>query len=519
VDSEINIVKKKIRKNMIRIALVYPSTYEASLSSLAVHMIYYLVNTYPEIYMERFIYTDKDVKSIETGSPLRDFDYIIGSIHYELDYIYFINILFRGGIEIFREKRKGKPLIFVGGPAPMSNPAPLSDVVDAILVGEIEVLIPRLIEILLDYHRDPNRILERMDEDGFLVIKDKKITKRIWTKDLNQAFYPFRQIQSTNKEPVYGRGLIVESARGCPFWCRFCLEGKLFKPYRIRLFSNLKKIIDKGLRLNKLNRIIFYSLYFLGNPNEKKILEYIIDEGLKASIPSIRTDLLDDENLDLIWGIGQRMITTAPENISLYGERMLCKCHKISDLATILKKAIKRGFDLKLYFILGIKGESMNSVRENILFIKTLAKYARSFGRKISITINPLIPKPKTVFQWIGMIDLEKARRIIKIVRNELGGLVETRPYYVNWAWVQASIALGDWEVSRLLVEWGLMGGGLGNWRRIVKEHGYSTKYVFNGWEYGKTLPWDYIVIGEYVEDVLEKEYIVMRKLLSFTSS
>ena len=117
------------------------------------------------------------------------------------------------------------------------------------------------------------------------------------------------------------------------------------------------------------------------------------------------------------------------------------------------------------------------------------------------------------------MIDLEKARMIIKIVRNELRGLVETRPYYANWAWVQASIALGDWKVSRLLVEWGLRGGGLGNWRRIIKDHGYSTKYVFNGWEYGKTLPWDYIIIGEYVEDVLEKEYIVMRKLLSFTSS
>lgn len=514
MDHEINIVRKKIRKGMIRIALVYPSTYEVSLSCLAVHMIYYLVNTYPEIYMERFVYTDKNVKSIETRSPLKDFDYIIGSIHYELDYVNFINMIHRGGIEVFRERRKGAPLIFVGGPAPMSNPAPLSDVVDAVLIGEIEVLIPKLVKILLDNHKDPDRILDSMDENGFFVIRDRRVTKRKWVRDLNQAFYPVKQIQSTIKEPVYGRGLLVESARGCPYWCRFCLESKLFRPYRIRSFSNLKSIIDRGLEINKLDRVIFYSLYFLGNTGEKRILEYIIDEGIKASIPSIRTDLLDDENLDLIWRVGQRMITTAPENISLYGERILCKCHRVKDLNIFLKRAIEKGFDLKLYFILGIKGESLDNIRENILFIKSIAKHARSFGRKLSITVNPLIPKPKTVFQWIGMIDLDRARRIIKTIRSELGGLVETRPYHVNWAWVQASIALGNWELSKLLVEWSILGGGLGNWRRILMKYDYSTKYVFEGWKYGEVMPWDYIVLGEYVEDVLESEYFAMRKIL-----
>ncbi len=512
--SEVNIVKKKLRSGMVRIALVYPSTYEASLSSLAIHMIYYLVNSYPEIYMERFTYTDQGIRSIETNSPLRDFDYIVASIHYELDYAKFINMLYRGGIEVFRLRRKGKPLIFVGGPAPTSNPAPLSDVVDVVIIGEIEALIPRLVDTILEYHGNPPRILEEIRGDGFFQPSAMEETRRVWVRDIDSTFYPVRQIQCIDREPVYGRGLLIESSRGCPYWCRFCLESRLFKPYRPHSYNWLRRVIDAGLEANNIDRVIFYSLYFLGSDSERKILEYLGDNGLKASIPSLRTDLLNDENLDLIWSVGQRMITTAPENISSYGEKILYKCHG-RNLKNILMKVIDRGFDLKLYFILGIKGESLDSIRENIDFLRDIGGYAHRRGRRVSVTVNPLIPKPKTVFQWIGMIDLERARNIIKFIRNELGRIVETRPYHVNYAWIQASIALGDWSISRLVIEWGIMGGGLGNWRRVLRRHGYSTKYVFEGWRFGERLPWDYIVLGEYVEDVLEREYIVFKKLFS----
>ncbi|MEM3163081.1 MAG: radical SAM protein, partial [Desulfurococcaceae archaeon] len=70
---EVNVVLKKLRKGMVRIAILYPSTYSASLSSLAIHSIYYIANSYPEVYAERF--TLDNSRSLETLSPLKDFDY------------------------------------------------------------------------------------------------------------------------------------------------------------------------------------------------------------------------------------------------------------------------------------------------------------------------------------------------------------------------------------------------------------------------------------------------------------
>ena len=116
------------------------------------------------------------------------------------------------------------------------------------------------------------------------------------------------------------------------------------------------------------------------------------------------------------------------------------------------------------------------------------------------------------------MIDLDKAREIINYYRKMLRGLVDTRPYYVNWAWVQASISLADNTISRVLLDWALRGGDLGSWRRALRENNYSTEYVFKGYRFGEELPWDNIVLGYGVEDVLEKEYF-MYEVLSRKSS
>ncbi|MEM1845822.1 MAG: radical SAM protein, partial [Desulfurococcaceae archaeon] len=85
VNSEINTVYKHLRKNFIRIALVYPSSYEVMSSSLAIHILYYLLNeTYEEVYVERFHAGklnnfEQEARSIETNTTLSKFDFIITS--------------------------------------------------------------------------------------------------------------------------------------------------------------------------------------------------------------------------------------------------------------------------------------------------------------------------------------------------------------------------------------------------------------------------------------------------------
>ncbi len=127
---EYNVIRKKIRRDTIRVAYVYPSIYEVMAASLASHMIYYMINEYyPEVYMERF-HTQKLVgeeplpRSLETGSPLRDFPVMITSIHYEPNIASLIRILKSSGIEPLRRKRG--QILLAGGPAVMANPHPYS---------------------------------------------------------------------------------------------------------------------------------------------------------------------------------------------------------------------------------------------------------------------------------------------------------------------------------------------------------------------------------------------------------
>ena len=522
---EYNTIVKKITPNTLRIAYLYPSIYEAMLSSLVTHIIYFMVNEYfPEVFLERF-YVKKlkgrepPPRSIDTQSPLKDFDLIITSLHYEPDIANIIRVLYAAGIDPLKKRRKIP--ILAGGPAVMANPHPYTEFIDAFIIGDAEPTIPEIINIWIQYHDNKKLFLEEISQLDYVYVPSINDEEKIYRKpvqDLNNTYYPIKQIQNTEKEPIYGKGLLLETSRGCKYWCRFCMETRIMKPYRYRSFQQLKNIVEKGIEINKVDRTIIYSLSFLENHEEQKLLDYLIENNFSASLPSLRINKLSEDILEKIKLLGQKTLTLAPENFSYYVQRIISKYLKIDELIPIIYRVLNKGFNLKLYIISGFKGENKEDIDITIEKIKKMAEHARKKGRKLGITINPLIPKPKTVFQWIGMIDLDRARKIINYYRKMLRGLVDTRPYYVNWAWVQASISLADKTISRVLLDWALRGGDLGSWRRALRENNYSTEYVFKGYRFGEELPWDNIVLGYGVEDVLEKEYL-MYEVLSRKSS
>ncbi len=516
---EINVVRKRIRKGLVRIAYVYPSIYEAMVSSLISHMIYYFINDkYPEVYVERFtakkLYGDEvEPRSLETNTPLKFFELIITSIHYEASIATLIRLMKAAGIPVRRTLRK--QVIIAGGPAIMANPHPYSDIIDAFIIGEAEDLLEKIVNLYLEYRDNKKLFLERLASLKSIYVPGikKGITHRAYTRDLDSSYYPTIQFYDPDKEPAYGNGFIMESSRGCRFWCRFCLEGRLFKPYRPRSFMVMKNIINKGLLNTGLNRVVFYSLNFLFSRDEKAIAEYLCSNNIRYSFPSLRYEVVNDDMLELLKCSGQRTITLAPESFSKHVQYLIGKYDRVKALIDKLIQVINHGFRLKLYLISGMKGETLDDVRFNIESIRRIAKYAKEHGLKLTVTINPLVPKAKTMYQWIGMIDLNNAKRIIKYYKNELGGLVDTRPLYVNWAWIQASISLGTSELGRTLILWGYFGGDLGSWRRALKETGFNTSYAFNGYKYGDPLPWDNIRIGERVEELNAIEYLIWKRL------
>lgn len=520
---EVNIVKKNIGRVKARIAYVYPSLYRVMISGLSADFVYQMLNAIEEVFVERFVCsklygTEKDPRSLETGSPLRDFKLILTTLHYEPDVVNLARLLVASGVEVLSKNRESH-VVIAGGPACIENPIPYGGLVDACILGEAESVLPRIVELWLEYGEDKKVFLEALSQLKYVYVHGFEFDRleRSYVTSLDTAFYPTRQIENTDIEPIYGRGLKVEVSRGCPFWCSFCIETRAFNPYRERSYTNLVKIVEEGVEYSiSGRRVVLFSLAFPISNTNKAFLEYLVREGFKASLPSVRMSPMLEKTLDLIKATGQKTLTLAPESFSPYIHRALFKYVGLENyIVELIRKVLEQGFNVKLYLIYGIKGLDKHLViDENARVIRELAKYARSLGRKLSVTLNPLVPKPQTIFQYIGMSSREELMQALREYKSRLKGLAECRPYDVDWAIIQAHIALSTTPLGDFIARWALHGGGLSGWRRAVREQGINIKHVFNGYSTESELPWSRIVLGEKVNDVLLSQLEAYKKLL-----
>lgn len=519
---EFNIIHKNPLKVASRIAYVYPSLYEVMSSSLAVDLLYFYLNNYYEVYVERFCNkrlrgVEEPPRSLETRSPLKDFDLIISSIHYEPDIVNLVRILETGGLSPLREKRT-TPII-AGGPVVMENPIPYSDIIDAFIIGEIETAISTVIDKWLEFKDDKKTFLEELSNFDFVYVpgvSDGYVFKS-FPKDLSNTFYPVKQIVNTEVEPVFGRGFKLEINRGCAFSCSFCMESRVMSPYRERGIATLKHLVEKHLDLNPYEkRILIYSLSFPIIKDHIKFLEFLVDNRLIASQPSIRLDLVDEDLLDLLKNLGQNTLTIAPESFALLTQRLFFKyvkpCEWFRDkIAAILRK----GFNLKVYLIYGAPWDSAELVRENIECVKSIINEAKKRQRKIIISLNPLIAKPHTPFQHFGILSPEKLKTILRIYRENLGGVVENRSYDIDWVIAQASLALSERPMGDFIVSWAKSGGGLSSFKKLVKAERISLKRVFTGYGIEEKLPWGFIKLPGHVEDVTRTQVSTILSLIN----
>jgi len=108
---ELNVIRKHGRASYLHIALAYPSTYVAGMSSLIVHLLYFLLNGYDEVIAERVFHSYPEeisapkLRSLEWSRKLKDFNTVLFSVHYELDYANIVEMLYEAGIPVFSKSR------------------------------------------------------------------------------------------------------------------------------------------------------------------------------------------------------------------------------------------------------------------------------------------------------------------------------------------------------------------------------------------------------------------------------
>jgi radical SAM superfamily enzyme YgiQ (UPF0313 family) len=488
------------------IALVYPNSYQIGMSNLGVHVLYRLFNQYPGVVCERVFFDgDADTPvSLESQRPLGDFPLLAVSLAFELDYLNLVAMLRRAGIPLLGQERDdGRPVLIAGGPCVMANPQPLASLTDAFAIGEGEVIVPSLVETLLE-GTDLGRadLLRRMATlPGLYVPRfhdlegdqedsgaeesahgTPRTIQRQWLPDLDDL--PAHSTVITD-DTEFGDMYLMEVTRGCGRGCHFCLAGVAYSPVREGSLQVLLDTARKGLAYRQTLGLIGASL------SDYSHLESLA-RGLrrlsaKLSVASLRVDPLPVALLEALSESGTRTVTIAPEAGSERLRRKIKKGISSEDIMRAVELIARHDFpQLKLYFMIGLPTEDEDDVKEIVELLRAVRK---RFHRHITVNITPFVPKAQTPFERTAMAPRRVLEHRFEYLRDSLRALnVATTGESPRLAEVQGVLARGDRHVGDTLMA--LDGTGLPAWRRAAEATGLESGQYLTSRASDEILPW-----------------------------
>jgi radical SAM superfamily enzyme YgiQ (UPF0313 family) len=508
---ERNVVVKDHRRVRLRFALAYPSPYFVGMSNLAVRLLYELINNRDDALCERFFFTEYGglPRSIESGMPLKNFDVVGFSLQHEMDYLRMLDMISRSGLPLnLKSAERTEPVIIAGGPSVTSNPLPLAPFVDFFVIGEVEPILDRLLDGLPGKRENIEEALGSIPG----VYRYGSTAERISVKDLNTAYHSVRQVHSTS-DGDFSSSFLLEVSRGCSRGCRFCMECFLYSPKRERSLETINRIVEEGIPLTGMNKVTCISSALFDHSDLTGILAYLRDRGLRFSLPSVRISDVKEDLMELLASGGQRTLTLAPETPSERLRSIINKRFEDDQLYGTLSKAREAGIrSVKLYFMLGIPGETDSDVAE----LKNMLSRIMSVGfrpNSIHISVNLMIPKSNTPFQWapvIGRKDFDRRLTAFRRICSDLGiRRVEAMDY--RWGVIQAYLSTAGVEASEVLnsLVLDLERGGradLGAWRRILGEYGREIEDLYVSKKVDDPLPWESIK-GAIPKSILRHEF------------
>lgn len=421
------------------LALAYANTYHVGMSSLALHRVYELVHARPEWSCERFFTDGTGVpRSVETDAPLGGFGAIAFSISFEEDYVHFLQMLDRAGIPRRRRDRTSDhPLILVGGSCALINPLPLSEFVDIFPLGAAENVLPPLLAAL-EEERDRDGVIERLaDQPGFYVPCRHRPESDGDLPKLQKLELTEEQIREPGRLPTtaiitphteFASKFLIEMSRGCPEKCLYCWATFGMGRFRWHPVEYILESLERARRVT--NKLGFVATAVGDHPEIEKILLEGNRLGFSSSVSSIRIPAVTDSVLTALRESGDRSITLAPETGS---DELRIKLNKPIPNSLLLDKVrdiFRHGFtQLKLYFIIGLPGETMADVQAIVdlgarcreLMFEELVP--TGVIGNIHLGTNILVPKPYTGWQREAVADPRELKAKISLLKRGVAAL------------------------------------------------------------------------------------------------
>ncbi len=529
---------RKIKGTARSFALLYPNRYYVGMSNLGFQIIYQEVNERDDTLCERFFLPEKSemdlyektgtpLLSVESQRPLYDFEIIGIDITYEMDYFNIPLALRMGKVPLYAKNRTSRDAyVIAGGPCATFNPEPFADFMDACIIGEGEEVIHELLETL---YRAKERGLSRPD-----VLRELALIEGVYVPSLYTPLYDEgRQIGLACEEGApqkisrrwgelnrhgetiietdfteFGGMYLLEVARGCGRHCRFCMAGYCYRKPRVRTLDSLKEGVDRAALSNK--KVGLMGAAISDYPEIDSLVSYIRQKGLAFSCASLRADTLTWPVVQGLAESGQKTITIAPEAGSERLRRVINKGLSEKEIHKAIAMAGEAGIrQIRMYIMVGLPTETWEDMGLIVKMGEDALAHMDQAGCKgrLTLSVNPFIPKPFTPFQWCSMANQKEVEKKLDYLRKAFkkNNRIEVLAESTREAYIQAVLARGERCLAPIL-SLASSEGGAKFFKKACKEADYDIDdSLYRERRKDEFLPWQ-ILDMHLKEDYLWQE-------------
>lgn len=546
---EINSIEKDLTKVDVGFALAFPDTYEVGMSHLGSHILYSVLNSREDIACERVYAPWPDMQmlleeknwplfTLESRYPLGAFDIVGFSLQYELTYTNVVAMLDLGRIPLWAfERDENHPLVIAGGPCALAG-EPLAPFMDAFVLGDGEEVILEIVDTYKVWRtsgKPKEKLLQALSEIWGVYVPalyepeyeegEHGPLKRMATRDGREAppveKRVLKDLHASLRTgspliplttPIHDRA-VVEIFRGCTQGCRFCQAGMIYRPVRERAPSHVCSMARELLERSGYDEVSLVSLSSADYSFIEPVLSSLLQDnptGAKVSLPSLRVDSFSVGLASLLGSSTKSGLTLAPEAGSQRMRDVINKRVTKEDVLEAVTAAYEAGYShIKLYFMIGLPGETDDDVRA----IGHLASLVRQRGREMGkrptvvVSVSGFVPKAHTPFQWEPCLSPEELKRRQGILRQTLKGPGLVFKYHdAELTWLEAIFARGDRRLAKALVTAHESGRRFDAWTEHFDKGAWDEVFARSGVDpdfYAlrerpehEVLPWDHLHSG-----------------------
>ena len=547
-----------------RFVLAFPDLYEIGMSHLGTRIIYDLVNKAEDLCCERAFSPWSDMEaelrarklpliSLESYTPLSEFDVVGVSLQYELSYTNVLLNLELGGVPLRSADRGDADPIVIGGGPTATHPEPLAHFIDLFLVGEAEEILPELlrtigrlrragrprVEILAaaaalpgiyvpQFYRvdvEPRtelQVVVGLSEAGEAAGAPASV-QRVFVRNLDDFKFPTR-FPIPYAEAIFDRAS-VEITRGCTEGCRFCQAGMIYRPVRERTPQDIVDAVLEGTDIGGFDEASLTALSTADvsciDPLIKALVPELAKRRVSLGIASLRAYGLNESMLDEIKKVGIDGLTFAPEAGTQRMRDVINKNVSDADILASAKRIFERGYErMKMYFIMGLPTETDEDVAGILETGRMVRNVARELGLErmptVTVSVSQHVPKPHTPFQWAAMDSMEDLDSKVRMLRDgakraKLG----IKTHDVRESWLECMFARGDRRMGDVLETAYQAGARFDGWKErfsfalwldALEAHGIRPEVYTRTLPVGVPLPWSHLDM-QLEPGFLESEY------------